>query len=347
MTQPGSERLRSRAPWGLAALAAGLAAVPLLNREPYILSTLIVVGLYALVGTGLGLLMGHAGQVSLGQSAFYGIGAYTTALLSVRLGWSPWAGILAAVLLAAAVAWVLGLLTLRLEGDYLALATLAFGVIVYILLVEMKDLTGGPSGIVAVPALSLPGFAFKNDLRWYYLVWGLVLAGLLVYRNVVSSRVGRALRAIQGSEYAARALGIDVGAYKLQVFVLSAAYAALPGALYAHYISFISPSPFNFHASIQFLIIGVIGGLSSLWGSVFGAAAVVVLAEVLKEVVPRLIRGAGGEFEIIVYGLLLVVILIFAPEGLGGALDRLAGRRRRPTAAPPAGAAREGSVASD
>lgn len=321
-------RLQPYSPWGLVGLTVLAALLPLVVTSSYHLGILVVVGLYALVGTGLGLLMGHAGQVSLGQAGFYGIGAYTAAILSANHGWNPWLGLLAGMVLAGVVAYAVGLLTLRLQGHYLALATLGFGIIVFILFVEAVRLTGGPSGLVGIPLLRIGGLKIHNDLRFFYLVWTLVLLGLMVYRNVLGSRVGRALRAVHGSEYAAAALGVDVWVYKLQVFVLSAVYAALAGGIYAYWVGFISPTAFGLGISIEFLIIGVVGGLTSLWGPVLGAFVVVVLHQVLKEVVPRLLPGAGGEYEIMVYGVLLVLMLIYLPRGVGGLLDRWAERRR-------------------
>ena len=310
-------------------LAALVIALPLLTAKSYLLGLGVVTGLFALVGIGLGLLMGHAGQVSLGHAAFYGIGAFTSGILTARHGWNPWLGLLAGLVLAAVVAYIVGLLTLRLQEHFLALATLGVGVIFYIFVGEATKLTGGPSGLVGIPGLAIGPWPLKSDLRFYLLVWTLVLAGLWVYQNVVASRTGLALRAVHGSEHAAAALGVDVRYQKLQVFVLSAVYAAAAGGLYAHYLGFISPAPVNFTASMEFLIVGVVGGLTSLWGPVLGALVVVVISEWLKEIVPHFIPSAGGEYQVMFYGLVLVLILIFLPGGLGGLVERLASSGRR------------------
>lgn len=305
-----------------------LAAAPLFFANNYLLGVGAVVGLFALVATGLNLLMGHAGQVSLGQAAFFGMGAYGSALLSVKLSINPWLSLAASTLLVIAIAYVIGAFTLRLAGHYLALATLGFGIIVYIFLVEAGSITGGPSGIVGIPPLRLGTISIGTDRNFYILVWLAVLGGLAVYQNVVGSRIGLALRAIHGSEYAASALGIHVWQAKLQVFVLSAAYAAISGGLYAHYIGFISPVPFGFAASIEFVIAGVVGGLSSVGGPVIGSSVVILLSQALKDLLPRLGRGVGGEVEIMVHGVILILILILMPEGVSGRIERLLARYR-------------------
>lgn len=332
MSAPGYKSNRSS--WLPVIAAALLLLAPLVTQDPYHLSVLIVIGLYTLVGAGLCLLMGHAGQVSLGQAGFYGLGAYTSGLLSVKAGVSPWLGLVAGMLIAAGAAYLLGYLTLKLHMHYLALATLGFGIIVYIVFVEWIPLTGGPSGLRAIPYLSVGDFNFAWDEHFYFLVWGSVLIGLFLYRNLVHSRIGRALQAVHGSEYAAEALGVDVATYKIQVFALSAAYAGLAGGLYAHWITFISPTAFGLVVSIHFVIIGVVGGLSSVWGPLLGAGLVIWLKEVLHDVVPALIPTARGEYEIIFFGVLVVLVLIFMPQGLGGTLDRvierLTARRSQP-----------------
>ena len=200
----------------------------------YATSLGIVIGLHTIVTVGLCLLMGYAGQVSLGHAAFYGLGAFTSGILTARLGVSPWIALALAVVLCALVAAAIGYPIFRLSGPYLALATLAFGIVVYILFNEAKELTGGPQGLTGIPPLAIGDFAFDTDLKVYFLVWVACVGVFLFSRNVVKSRTGRALRAIHGSEDAALALGVDVAAYKVRVFVLSAAYAGLAGALYAH-----------------------------------------------------------------------------------------------------------------
>ncbi|TMI89168.1 MAG: branched-chain amino acid ABC transporter permease [Bacillati bacterium ANGP1] len=306
---------------GFALLAAGVAALPVFVSTAYALALLNIIGLYAIVTVGL-VLLGCSGQVSLGQAAFYGLGAYGSALLSRGLGWSPWLTIPAATAAVAGVAYAVGLPALRLAGHFFVLATLGFGVIVNVLMVQLVPVTGGGNGLRDIPPLQIAGIRPATERQFYYLIWTLALGALLLARNITSHRTGRALRAILGSEVAAAALGVEVSRYKMQVFVASAAYAALAGAVYAHYIRFISPSPFALYASLFFLIMAVVGGLTNIWGGLFGAAAVTVLDQVIRAQVPRVFPRVGGEYQTAIYGVLLVVIMIFFPRGLvRGAID--------------------------
>jgi branched-chain amino acid transport system permease protein len=301
---------------GLGVLALAVAAVPLVVTSPYHLSVGTFAGIHAVVTIGLCLLMGYAGQISLGQAAFYGLGAYASGLLTTRLGLDPWLAMVGAAALTGLVAYVFGGPILRLRGHYLAMATLAFGIIVYLAFVEFTELTGGPSGLPGIPRLAVGGFVFDTDRRFFYLTWGAVIVVILLSLNVVNSRVGRALRAIHGSEVAAETLGVNTTRYKLGIFALSAVYASLAGSLYAHYLTFVSPPTFGFIASVEFVVMAAVGGLASVWGAPFGALAVTLLAEGVRDVMPRLLAYASGEHEVIAYGLLLIVIMIFMPEGL-------------------------------
>ena len=315
LLRDGAGRWRWPPVFGLACLLA----LPLTGT--YYTSLGIVVGIYTIVVVGLCLLMGYAGQVSLGHAAFYGLGAFTSGILTVRLGVSPWLALVAGAALCAAIAFATGHPIFSLRGPYLALATLAFGIVVYVLFVEVKDLTGGPMGLPGIPPLAVGGFAFDSDLRFYYLVWAACLGVLTFSRNLVRSRPGRALRAIHGDEEAAASLGIDVAAYKVKIFVLSAVYASLAGSLYAHYVTFVSPQPFGFTFSVKLLTMVAVGGLASIWGSIFGAAAVTLLSALLQPF---------GELDVVVFGLILMVIMIYLPRGLArGLLDLRDSRRLR------------------
>jgi len=306
---------------GLALLACGIAVLPFLASTAYALTVLNIIGLYTIITLGL-ILLGSSGQVSLGQAAFYGLGAYGSALLSRDLGWSPWVTMPVAIIATAGVAYVVGLPTLRLAETFFVLATLGFGIIVNVLMVQLVPVTGGATGLRDIPGLQIAGMALATDRAFYYLIWGLALAALLLARNITSHRTGRALRAILGSEVGAAALGVEVSRYKMQVFVASAAYAALAGGLYAHYIRFISPSPFSLYASLFFLIMAVVGGLTSIWGGLLGAAVITLLDQVLRAEVPRVFPRVGGEYQTAIYGILLVLIMIFFPSGIvRGALD--------------------------
>jgi branched-chain amino acid transport system permease protein len=302
----------------LLVLAAVLAVIPLVVRSGYLLGILNFVGLNAIAAMGLTLLMGYAGQVSLGQAAFFGLGAYTSGILTATYGVNPWAAMAAAALLTGVVAFAIGTPIFRLSGLLLAMATLGFGIIVYYVQVNWSGLTGGPSGLTGIPPLSLGGFRFDNDRRFFYLVWGCALLLLAFALNLTDSRIGRALRAIHGGELAARMAGVDTTRLKLQIFVVSAGITALGGSLYAHYLAFINPSPFGFGYSIELLVMVVLGGVTSLWGAFLGAGTVTILTEALRAIMPRLMGRTQAEYEIILFGLLLMGFMIFLPKGLTG-----------------------------
>ncbi|MFZ3129878.1 MAG: branched-chain amino acid ABC transporter permease [Desulfosporosinus sp.] len=300
----------------VAAAAICFVVLPFLLNSNYLLSIIIVIGIYTLVVEGLGILMGYAGQVSFGQAAFFGIGAYAVAILTTRFHWGTIPALLAAIVLPALVAAVIGKPTLKLKEHYLALATLAFGLLVNIFFNEGGELTGGPSGLTGIPYLNIGGFVFNRDIKFYYLICVVVLLVFLGVRNLDRSRIGRTLRAIRDSEVAAEANGINSDNLKLQAFVFSAFLAGLGGGIYAYYVTFISPAPFNFNMSIQFVLMAVIGGLGTIWGPVLGVVLVVALGEALRWLVPLVIPQAGGEYQIIFFGLILVLVMIFKPEGL-------------------------------
>jgi branched-chain amino acid transport system permease protein len=305
----------------LGVLALVIAVLPFVVSTAYAFNVLNIIGLYAIVTLGL-ILLGCSGQISLGQAGFYGLGAYASALLSRDLGWAPWITIPLAIAAVAGVAYLVGLPTLRLTEHFFVLATVAFGIILNVLMVQLLPVTGGGNGLRDIPPLQIAGVRFVTDRQFYYPIWVLAFGTLILARNITSHRTGRALRAILGSEVGAASLGIDVPRYKMQVFVLSAAYAALAGALYAHYIRFISPSPFSLLASLFFLIMAVVGGLTNIWGGLFGAALVTILDQVIRAEVPRIFPRVGGEYQTAIYGILLVLIMIFFPRGIvRGALD--------------------------
>lgn len=302
--------------WSILAWASIVSLFPLAAESPYLRSVGVFIAIHTIATVGLCLLAGYAGQISLGQAAFYGMGAYASAILTTRTDMSPWVAMVLGMVLTGAVAYGIGIPIFRLRGHYLAMATLALGIIIYLAFVELRDLTGGPSGLPGVPRLTVGPWTLTRDVHYYYVAWAMVFGVLLVSRNIVRSRVGRALRAIHGSEVAAETLGVDTAAYKLQVFVLSAVYASLAGSLYAHYLSLVSPTPFGFIASVELLVMAAVGGMASIWGAPFGAATVTLLAEGIRALMPRFLAHASGEHEVIAYGALLVAIMVFMPEGL-------------------------------
>lgn len=304
--------------FSIAGFALAIFILPwILEARSYWLSVMVIMGFNTLITTGLSLLLGYAGQISLGHGAFFGLGAYSSALLCARLDCNPWLAMISALLLTAVIAYLIGLPTLRLTGHYLAMATLAFGQITAIAVTAEDGLTGGPSGISNIPRLSLFGHALKGDLEYYYFVWFFALMVLILCLNIVHSRVGRALRSIHGGELAANALGINTSAYKLQVFVLSALFASLAGSLYAHYITYVSPSICDLKLSVILVVMTAVGGMHHLWGAILGTALLTALPQFLR---------VFHDFDVLAYGLILMLIMIFTPEGLFGALSSLVGR---------------------
>ena len=305
----------------LAIVISVVAVLPVFLSSNYYLSVLVTIGLNTILVLGLNLLMGYAGQLSLGHAAFYGLGAYVSGILTATYGVHPIPAALVAIVLVGCVALIVGIPSLKLRGQYLAMATLGFGIIVYIVLKEMGWLTGGPSGLTGIPRLEIFGFSFDSDLKKYYLVWVIALAVLIISNNIVKSRVGRALRAIHTSEIAASSIGIDIRRYKLIVFVISAMLASIAGSLFAHVMNFISPSSFGFNVSIVLVTMVVVGGMASIWGSIFGASVLTLLPMSLS---------FFEEFDIIIYGAILMIIMIVMPEGLTrGVMDRIKGRFAR------------------
>jgi len=280
---------------------------PILVHEGYLLNVLVFVGIHTILALALNLLLGYAGQISLGQAGFFGLGAYISGVLTVTHGINPWLAMLAAALMVTLIAFTVGFPILKLKGHYLAMATLGLGIIIYIVFNEAVDSTGGPSGLSGIPNLSIAGFVFDTDLKNYYLIWGVTLLVMGFSLNLVHSRIGRALRAIHDSEVAARVMGVNARVLKVQIFALSAGFSAIAGSLYAHTMTFIAPASFGFNFSVELVTMVIIGGLASVYGSLLGAALLTVLPELLR---------AFQDYDIIVYGLLLVLMTMFMPGGL-------------------------------
>lgn len=291
----------------LCVLIIGLGISPFFIRGDYYLSIMIFMGINAIVVMGLSLVMGYAGQISLGHAAFFGIGAYCSGVLTVKLGFPVLLAILSGIFLSAIMAMAIALPTLKLKGHYLAVATLGFGEIIYIIFNELLEITGGPSGLSGIPSITLLGHSFTGGIPYFYLVWVITILLLIFSLNVIHSRVGRALRGIHGSDLAAMSMGINVSSLKVQIFVLSAIYASIAGSLYAHFVTFISPPTFGLFVSILFLMMVVIGGGENIWGALFGAGILTVLPEYLR---------VFKDFDILIYGAILMAILLFMPEGL-------------------------------
>ena len=317
----------------LGAVAVAVVAVsPHVLDNPYYLTAMIFFGVNALLATGLNWIVGYTGLVSLGQAGFYGLGAYTSAILTLR-GHVPAAlATLAALGVTALLAWAIAIPSVRLRGHHLAMATLGFGIILYICFEQMDFLTAGPKGLAGIPSYRVGTWAFDTDLRSYYLVWASVGLATLLSANLTRSRMGRALRAIEGDELAARASGIDVRRTKITAFVLGSTLAGLAGGLYAHYVGFISPGTFGFMLSIELVVMVIVGGSGSLIGPILGAGLFTVLPEYLR---------AYRDYDVVLFGTVLIAVLMFMPSGLAGALHRggaaLSRRYRRRAASRAAG----------
>ncbi|MDP1527054.1 MAG: branched-chain amino acid ABC transporter ATP-binding protein/permease [Rhodocyclaceae bacterium] len=294
---------------------------PLVLPEFYI-TLLNYIGLYALVALGLVLLTGVGGLTSFGQAAFVGLGAYATAALTTATdlpAWllplaNPWGGLLAGLLVTAAVALLLGVLTLRLSGHYLPLGTIAWGISLYFLFGNLQFL-GGHTGISGIPTLSIAGIELRDGRHYYYLIWAVLLAAVWLTHNLLDSRAGRAIRALKGGVVMAEAMGVDTARTKTIIFLIAALFACLSGWLYAHLQRFVNPTPFGLHIGIEYLFMAVIGGAAYVWGALVGAALITVLKQWLQDLLPQLF-GATGNFEVIAFGLLMIVVLHRARDGL-------------------------------
>ncbi len=328
----------------VAAFVAVVVAVQLATRaagKEFFLTQLTMSAYYTLVAVGLSLLMGYAGQISIGHAAFFAIGGYTTGALttldlSARRGVAlvaslerarvlgvrpdpyggevltvhPWAACVTALLLAFVVAFAIGVPVLKLKGHYLAMATLGFGTIVYSVVLGTSAL-GAADGVSGVPPFPLAGGLAVGGGRAarvanYYVAWGLVALALLLLANLVESRVGRALRAIHGAEDAAGAMGVDVARYKLATFVLSAVLAAVGGVFLTHYNAGIGPGEAGIMKSVRYVAIVAVGGMGSLWGTVATSAVLSFLS----------LRGYFGTLDDAVFGAVLVVVMLFSPHGI-------------------------------
>ena len=281
---------------------------PLVENNPYNLGLSNLIAIYVMVVLGLNLFIGYAGQISLGHAAFFAIGAYGSAIGTTTFGWSAWPVMAAVALMVALIALAVGLPALKLSGHYLAMATLGFNIVVYTILIQWDTVTGGPSGLAGIPYLSLGrDLVFDNEIRVHYLVWTFAMLSLLFSLNLVRSGVGRGLAALAEDETAAAALGVHIRNAKVKVFILSAVLASLAGSLFAHCYAFVSPDSFNIFVSVDFVIMVVVGGMGSIWGTLFGTALITLLPEWIE---------ALDTYKDIIHGLVLVLILLFLPQGL-------------------------------
>ena len=318
-------RMPSNVAWIAAPLALLLAiAVPFIVTDNGILSGIVIAGILFIALLGLDVLMGYAGQVSLGQAGFMAIGGYTSGYLAINYDVSPVLGIIAGIVLSVACALVLSVVTLRLRGLYLALATLAFGLLIDSFAVGLIDITGGPSGLVGIPPFSVAGFEFATPRAMYYVVLGINVLLLVALTGALRSGFGRALKAIRTDQMAAAALGVDVVRYKLVAFAISATLASLAGSMYAFFFNFLSPEMVGTSRSLELVAMLVIGGEGTLVGAISGSVLITLLPTIFQPF---------AIYKTLVTGGLLVVSFLYLPQGLYGAAvqfcARYGGSRRK------------------
>jgi branched-chain amino acid transport system permease protein len=322
-----------RAHAALGAFVAFLVAAPFVLSEFYV-TLMNYIGMATLVALGLVLLTGVAGLMSFGQQAFVGIGAYVSALLTTAYTGSPWIGLLAGFALTGLIALGIGAITVRLSGHYLPISTIAWGIAVYFVFGNLEAL-GKYNGLGGVPAVQLFGWTVDTGRESYVLIWVATFGALLAARNLLDSRTGRAVRALRFRGTMAESFGVDTARLKLVIFLYAALLASLSGWLYAHFVRFVSPGAFTVNAGIEYLFMAVVGGASQVWGAVIGASLLTLLKEWLKDILPAFFEQSGN-YEVIVFGLLMLPLLHRARNGLMPLLARLGRRPGNGVAAPPA-----------
>ena len=311
----------------LIAFVVLLAIVPQLPVPEFWITQLNYIGLYTLVVLGLVLLTGIAGLTSFGQAAFVGVGAYTAAYMTLTYGVSPWFTLFIGLAFTTVVALVLGWVTLRMSGHYLPLATIAWGLSLYYLVGNIATL-GKYDGLMGVPAISLFGIELNTGRHFFYLLWLIVVLAAVGITHLLDSRTGRAIRALKGGVTMAEAMGVDTFGYKVKVFLIAALLASVSGWLFAHFQRSVNPSPFGLKMGIEYLFMAVIGGVGHVWGALVGAALVKVLEDQLQAWLPTLL-GASGNYEIIVFGILLVLVLKYARDGVWDYVEQRLPQRKR------------------
>jgi branched-chain amino acid transport system permease protein len=300
----------------LALLAVLALTAPFWLANPYYLHVLIMAGIFAVLALSLNLLLGYTGQLSLGHAAFFGIGAYASALCTLKLERSAWEGMALAALLAGVSGWAIGRLALKLRGAYFVLVTISFAGVISLVSVNWMELTNGPLGLPGIPAPELGPWSFRTKRAYYYLVLAAVALSYLVCRRLVDSRIGRAFLALRENEALAESVGIDVTRYLVIAAVVSAAMAGLAGGLYAHYTRFVSPEVFLFTYTVTMVIMVVAGGKGTLAGPIVGALLFTALPEALRE-------AASWQWQMLAYGLILVMLVFFLPRGIVPTLSRM------------------------
>lgn len=282
----------------------------------YFLHILVIAGIYIILTLSLNLIVGYTGLPALGHIAFACVGAYTSSLLALNFGLSPWIGLIIGAVFASILGLIIGFPSMRLKGDYLALATFGFGVIVYSVSKNWVDLTRGPMGLPGIPGFSVSGFQFSGVWTYLMLVIVFVIITTFVINRIVDSPFGRTLMSIREDEIASLSIGKNINRYKLSVFVIGAFFSGIAGSLYAHYITFIDPSSFTVMESIAVLLMVVFGGMGSIKGSFMGALILVIFPEMLRFL--GMPSSVAAPLRQMIYGLLLIVLMLKRPQGIVG-----------------------------
>ncbi|GJL81817.1 MAG: branched-chain amino acid ABC transporter permease [marine bacterium B5-7] len=312
------KRLAHARTGSLLVLALVMVLLPLLLDNPYRYDIVIRIGINAIVCVGLNLFVGYAGQISLGHAGFFALGAYGSAILTSQYSWPSLVALPVSALVVGVLAFVVARPILRLKGHYLAMGTLGMGVIIFLVITHETSLTGGPDGM-PVPPLSIAGIDVYDEKTWYWIIAGVLLLNVWLALNLVGSPIGRALRAIHGSEPAASVLGINVARYKAMVFVISAVIASVAGSLFTHYSGFITPSEAGFLHSVELITMVVLGGMASTYGALVGAVILTALPQFLAVL---------HDYEMVVFGAVLMGTMIFMPKGIVPSIIDLLRRRR-------------------
>jgi branched-chain amino acid transport system permease protein len=279
----------------------------------YPLHLACTVGIFVILAVSLNIVVGFAGQISLGHAAFFAVGAYTSSLLAIKFGIPFWLAIFAAGFVSLVFGTLLGVPTLRVRDIYLSVVTICFGLIVQLALVNLESVTGGARGIYGIPRPSIAGYSFVTPQSYFYIVLFFTLLTIFSTVRLLRSRFGRAFLSIRENEMAAEMVGVRTTYYKILAFAISAFYAGLAGSLYAHYVSYINPDAFTFGTSIDVLVMIVIGGLGNIWGSVIGAIVITLLPEYLRFM---------QQYYRAVFGLGLILMMVFMRTGIIAALQK-------------------------
>jgi len=301
--------------WAAIVLFTAAAVTPLVVRDTFVLDSVILILLWGALSAAWNVAGGYAGQVSLGHAAFFGIGAYTSALLSLKLDWSFWLALPSAAAMAGVAGWAIGRLALKLRGAYFVLVTISFAGVISLVSVNWMELTNGPLGLPGIPAPELGPWTLRTKRTYYYLVLVAAAFAYLVCYRLVHSRIGRALVALRENEPLAESVGIDATRYLVLAAVISAALAGVAGSLYAHYTRFVSPEVFLFTYTVTMVIMVVAGGQGTLVGPVIGALLFTALPEALRE-------AMAWQWQMLAYGVVLVALVFFLPRGIVPSFER-------------------------